>query len=129
MIGFIHEFSTSCCSAEDGTISNKPHSKRILGRLTPFLTPFIINFICDICKMLFVSILYYVRDYDRLSIERCYPANGSPWFIGYKKATLSLVRAVAFLMLIFRHGQPDTDDCHDDAYNRDNNTDYPDGYL
>ena len=46
-----------------------------------------------------------------------------------KKATLSLVGAVAFLMLIFRSRMPDTDDRHDDAYDRDYNTDNADHYL
>ncbi len=46
-----------------------------------------------------------------------------------QKSNLILVGAVAFLMFIFRGRLPDTDDRHDDAYDRDNNTGNTDHYL
>ena len=46
-----------------------------------------------------------------------------------QKSNLLLAWAVAFLMLVFRSRLPDTDDRHDDAYDRDYNTGNSDYYL
>lgn len=50
-------------------------------------------------------------------------SNGSPQFMVLKKQLVPLVEAVAFLMLSFLTGLHDTDHGHDDADNRDYNTD------
>ena len=50
-------------------------------------------------------------------------SNGSPQFMVLKKQPTTLVGAVAFLMLSFLTGLHDTDHGHDDADNRDYNTD------
>lgn len=50
-------------------------------------------------------------------------SNGSPQFMVLKKQPTTLVGAVAFLMLSFLTGLYDTDHGHDDADDRNYNTD------
>lgn len=50
-------------------------------------------------------------------------SNGSPQFMVLKKQPTTLVGAVAFLMFSFLTGLHDTDHGHDDADNRNYNTD------
>ena len=60
--------------------------------------------------------IFYRKGVDR-------KASGSPWFIGYKKATLTLGWAVAFLMFMYLSVISDTDDRDNDTNHRHYNTD------